>query len=374
MQRASLFQRVSVGTPVASLFVQEVFMLLRQLFDHETWTYTYLVADEKSGKAVLIDPVIDQVERDIKLLKELDLELVYTMDTHAHADHITGSGLLRARLGSQTVVGADAGTTGADVLVSEGSTLEAGGLKLEVRGTPGHTDGCVTFVTADHAHAFTGDALFVRGTGRTDFQQGDARRLYRSIHDKIFSLPDDTVLWPGHDYRGHTSTTVGEEKRHNPRVGAGKTEAEFVDIMENLNLPAPKKLHEAVPANLLCGLVPPESMSGDPIPERGWAAIERNADGVPEVAIDWVGDNRAGIRLVDVRELDEAEADGMIEGAEVIPMGTVDEASRGWDKEEPVITLCRSGRRSGRVAVDLEKLGFKRIASMRGGMIAWNAR
>ncbi|RLB39264.1 MAG: MBL fold metallo-hydrolase [Deltaproteobacteria bacterium] len=349
-------------------------MLLRQLFDHETWTYTYLVADEESGEAVLIDPVLDQIARDTKLLDELQLKLVYTMDTHAHADHITASGLLRQRLGSKAVVGADAGAACADVLVSNGATVQVGGLKLEVRATPGHTSGCVTYVTADHKNAFCGDALLIRGTGRTDFQQGSAEQLYRSIHDQLFTLPDDTILWPGHDYRGLTFTTVGEEKRLNPRVGDGKTAAEFVEIMENLNLPMPKKIDVAVPANLQCGLVPPISMSGDPTPERGWAAIERTAQGTPEVTIDWVRDNSGAIRMVDVREIDEAENDGKIDGVKVIPMGTVDEASKSWDKEEPVITICRSGRRSGRVALELEKLGFKRIASMRGGMVAWQSQ
>ena len=184
-------------------------MLLRQLFDYETWTYTYLLADEESGDALLIDPVIDQVERDIKLLRELGLRLVYTLDTHAHADHITGSGLLRKRTGSKAVIGAQAGAEGADLLVEDGSRLSIGSINLEVRATPGHTDGCVTFVTSDHRHAFTGDALFIRGTGRTDFQHGSAQRLFRSIHDKIFTLPDDTIIWPGHDYRGFTFTTVG---------------------------------------------------------------------------------------------------------------------------------------------------------------------
>ena len=349
-------------------------MLLRQLFDHETWTYTYLLADEETGEAVLIDPVIDQLERDIKLLDDLGLKLVYTLDTHAHADHITGSGLLRKRLGSKAVVGANAGTEGADELVNDGSKLRFGGLALEVRATPGHTDGCVTYVTSDHKHAFTGDALFIRGTGRTDFQQGSAERLFRSIHDKIFTLPDDTIIWPGHDYRGLTFSTVGEEKRLNPRVGDGKTEAQFAEIMDKLNLPAPKKIDVAVPANLHCGIVPDSSMSGDPLPERGWAAIERTSEGVPEVTISWVGQNTGAIRMVDVREIDEAESDGTIQGVEVIPMGTVDEASKSWDKEEPVITICRSGRRSGRVALELEKLGFKRIASMRGGMVAWNSQ
>jgi rhodanese-related sulfurtransferase len=260
------------------------------------------------------------------------------------------------------------------VLVDDGSRLRFGSIELEVRATPGHTDGCVTYVTSDHKDAFTGDALLIRGTGRTDFQQGSPQRLYRSVHDKIFTLPDDTVIWPGHDYRGLTHSTVGEEKRHNPRVGDGKTEAEFVEIMNNLKLPPPKKIDVAVPANLRCGIVPPTSMSGEPLPERGWAAIQRTSQGIPEVSIDWVAENMRAIRLVDVREFDEAEADGMIDGAEVIPMGTVDQASKSWDKEQPVITICRSGRRSGRVALDLEKLGFKRIASMRGGMVAWNSR
>lgn len=349
-------------------------MLLRQLFDHETWTYTYLLGDEASGEAILIDPVIDQVERDTKLLRELGLTLVYTIDTHAHADHITGAGLLRKRLGSKAVMSAAAGAEGVDVAVSDGDRLKIGELELEVRETPGHTDGCVTFVTQDHKHAFTGDALFIRGTGRTDFQQGSAETLYRSIHDKIFTLPDDTILWPGHDYRGMTFTTVGEEKRHNPRVGDGKTSDQFVAIMERLDLPAPKKLDIAVPANLHVGVVPPSSMSGDPLPERGWAAIERSPEGVPEVSVAWVDENKGAVRLVDVREIDEAESDGKIEGVDVVPMGTVDEASKAWDKEIPVITICRSGRRSGRVALELEKLGFKRIASMRGGMVAWNAQ
>ena len=349
-------------------------MLLRQLFDHETWTYTYLLADEASGEAVLIDPVIDQVERDLKLIDELGLRLVYTVDTHAHADHITGCGMLRKRVGCKAVMGAATGAEGADLAVKDGDRLSFGALELEVRATPGHTDGCITLVTGDHRHAFTGDALFIRGTGRTDFQQGSARTLYRSIQEKIFTLPDDTIIWPGHDYRGMSFSSVGEEKRHNPRVGSGKTEDEFVEIMEALNLPAPKKLEIAVPANLHCGIVPPSSMSGDPLPERGWAAIERTAQGIPEVSVPWVQRNKGAVRMVDVREADEAEADGMIEGVDVVPMGTVHETSKAWDKEIPVITICRSGRRSGRVALELEKLGFKRIASMRGGMVAWKTQ
>ena len=347
-------------------------MLLRQLFDRETSTYTYLVADEKAGLAVLIDPVVDQVARDIEQLEGLNLKLAYTFETHAHADHITGCGLLRKRLGSKTIVSAKSGAEGADRLISDGDTIELGALKFEVRETPGHTAGCVTYVTADHRNAFTGDAILVRGTGRTDFQQGNAEQLYHSIQTQIFSLPDDTLIWPGHDYRGRSVSTVGEEKRRNPRVGNGKTASEFSEIMANLNLPAPKRLHEAVPANMRCGVVPAESMSGEPVPERGWAAIERSPDGVPEVTIGWIAANRGAVRMVDVREQDEAEADGTIGGVEVIPMGTLDNVIGAWDRAEPVVTICRSGMRSGRVALELEKLGFKRIASMRGGMVAWN--
>ena len=224
-------------------------MLLRQLFDQETWTYTYLVADETTGDAALIDPVLEQVERDLTLLDQLGLTLRYVLDTHVHADHITASGVLRERTGAVTVGGA-AGADCVDRKVGSGDRIELGNLVIEVLETPGHTDDSLSYRVGDEV--FTGDALFVRGTGRTDFQNGDAARLHDSITRVLFALPDHTRVWPGHDYRGHTVSTIGEEKRHNPRL-AGRSRAEFIELMNNLGLPRPRKIDEAVPANRGCG-------------------------------------------------------------------------------------------------------------------------
>jgi sulfur dioxygenase len=227
-------------------------MLLRQLFDHETHTYTYLVADPETRQALLIDPVREQVDRDLKLLEELDLTLLYALDTHVHADHVTGCGLLRERVGAKTVASSD-GAECVDHKVSHGDKLQLGALTVEVLETPGHTDDSVSYRIGDNV--FTGDALLIRGTGRTDFQNGNAEDLYRSLTEVLFALPDDTRVWPGHDYRGHTMSTIGEEKRHNPRV-AGKSREEFVHILDNLNLPRPARIDEAVPANRMCGQSP----------------------------------------------------------------------------------------------------------------------
>ena len=232
-------------------------MLIRQLFDKDTCTFTYLLADRAAGEAVLIDPVRERVERDVALLEELAVDLVYALDTHAHADHVTGAAALRERLGCRVVISRAAGAKNADRYVAEGDRVVFGSHALEVRATPGHTDGCVTYVARDggRTYAFTGDALFIRGCGRTDFQAGNARTLYRSVHDKIYSLPDDTVIYPGHDYRGHTATTVAEEKANNPRLRLSISQDEFVDIMSQLDLPNPKRMAVAVPANLVCGHV-----------------------------------------------------------------------------------------------------------------------
>ena len=230
-------------------------MLPRQLFDRESSTYTYLLADAASGQAVLIDPVLEQVDRDLELLSDLGLLLAYVLETHVHADHVTAAGVLRQRTGAKTAVSRRAGAACADVQLDDGDVLRVGDLVIEARQTPGHTQGCVTYVTADHAMAFTGDTLLIRGCGRTDFQGGDAVRLWRSVHEKIFTLPDACRIYPGHDYRGRTVSTVGEEKRLNPRLGGARTENEFVAIMSALNLPKPKRIEEAVPANQRCGIV-----------------------------------------------------------------------------------------------------------------------
>lgn len=229
-------------------------MLFRQLFDPETSTYTYLLADEQAREAVLIDPVLEQVERDLQMLRELDLTLRWAVDTHVHADHVTGLGTLRQRTGCKTVLSERAGTGCADVLVKQGDRVPFGRYTLEVRETPGHTSGCVTYVTDDRAMAFTGDALLIRGCGRTDFQQGDARALYRSVHEQVFTLPDATMVYPGHDYKGRTASTVAEEKRWNPRLNTGRSVEDFVETMATLQLAYPTKIDIALPANLHCGV------------------------------------------------------------------------------------------------------------------------
>lgn len=230
-------------------------MIFRQLLDPETSTWTYLLGDEDSHETVLIDPVHEQVERDRTLLEELGLRLVATLETHVHADHVTGGGLLREALGSRTVVGAQTGVENADLALADGETFRFGGIELEARATPGHTAGCTTWVCHAGHMAFTGDTLLVRGCGRTDFQQGDARQLYASVRERIFTLPDDTYLYPGHDYRGRTVTTVAEEKAFNPRLGLARDLDAFVAIMAGLDLAYPKRIDVAVPANLLSGRI-----------------------------------------------------------------------------------------------------------------------
>lgn len=224
-------------------------MFLRQLFDHDTYTYTYLIADEATGKAAIIDPVREQLDRDVGLVRELGFELVYVLETHVHADHVTSAGHIADLTGAQTAV-SERGAACGDLHLKDGDVLHLGDLAIQVLATPGHTDDSLSFVV--DGHAFTGDTLFVRGTGRADFQNGSPAELWDSITNKLFALPDDTLVWPGHDYKGRAGSTIGEERRFNPRV-AGKTEAQFVEIMNNLGLPRPKHIDEAVPANRECG-------------------------------------------------------------------------------------------------------------------------
>jgi len=225
--------------------------IFRQLFDRETCTYTYLLADGVSRKAILIDPVYELADRDVQIVKELNLNLIYAANTHVHADHVTGTGLLKQKLPECQSLIAQITTAKADVYVKHGDKISVGDIEIEVRGTPGHTNGCLTYVCHREAMAFTGDALLVRGCGRTDFQQGDASRLYDSVHSQILSLPDETKLYPAHDYKGFTVTTVGEEKKFNPRLS--KSKDEFINIMKNLNLAYPKQIDVAVPSNMVCG-------------------------------------------------------------------------------------------------------------------------
>lgn len=226
--------------------------LFRQLFESESSTYTYLLADADSREAVLIDPVLETVDRDLQLINELGLTLKVALNTHCDADHITGTGLLKKKVfGLKSAISKHSGAA-ADIQLSDGDRITFGKHYVMVRETPGHTDGCVTYVTEDERMAFTGDALLIRGCGRTDFQQGSPHRLYESVHKKIFTLPGHCFIYPAHDYKGQTVSTVDEEKKFNPRLT--KTLDEFVNIMNNLNLPKPKKIDISVPANLVCGL------------------------------------------------------------------------------------------------------------------------
>ena len=330
-------------------------MLLRQLFDKETSTYTYLVADPKTHEAVLIDPVLEQVERDLKLLSELGLSLCYVLDTHVHADHVTASGELRRRTGAQTAQ-AKSGAACADVHLLGGEQLRVGELTIDVLATPGHTDDSLSYRISDHV--FTGDALLVRGTGRTDFQNGDAGQLYDSLTKVLFALPEHVTVWPGHDYRGHTQSSIGEEQRFNPRV-AGKTREQFVDIMNGLGLPRPAHIDRAVPANRQCGV-----------------ALVNQAEppAVQDIAPGDLKHLHGRARLIDVREPDEFRGDlGHIEGAELVPLASVEAAASEWDRSQPLVMICRSGRRSLTAGNNLVRMGFQQVMNLKGGMIAYRA-
>jgi sulfur dioxygenase len=334
-------------------------VIFKQLFDQNSWTYTYLLADPFSRQAVIIDPVVSNVERDLKLIAELGLELTYTLDTHVHADHITGSGALREQTGAVCGVSAVANVACADRNLVHGDILSFGAYSLEVRSTPGHTSGCLTFVVeADgQTMAFTGDALFIRGCGRTDFQEGDAATLYQSVHGQIFSLPEDTVVYPGHDYRGHTSTTVREEQEYNPRLNTDINQNRFIEIMTGLNLSNPKMMDVAIPANLSCGR---------PV------AADREAPGIQLVAPEQVVDINH-YRVIDVREPQEYNGLlGHIDGAELVPLATVPAAAAEWSKEDPVLVVCRSGGRAATACELLQNMGFSEVANLDGGMLAWN--
>lgn len=347
-------------------------LIFRQLFDPPSSTYTYLLADEKSRDGVLIDPVFEQVRRDSALLTELGLNLQYTLETHVHADHVTGAWLLRQRTGSRIVVSAKSEADGADLRVAHGDKLTVGGRCLNVRATPGHTHGCVTFVLDDETMAFTGDCLLIRGCGRTDFQGGDAHALYQSVHGQVFTLPAACLLYPGHDYRGLSVTSVAEERRFNPRLGGETSEEDFVGYMHNLGLPHPKQIDIAVPANLKCGQPKEEGVQ---MRDSSWAPLTYTFAGIWEIQPQWLEEHAGSVQILDVREPAEFEGPlGRIHGAKLIPLGELNMRAGELRHDQPVVAVCRAGSRSAQATVLLQKAGFDKVANLAGGMLRWRAQ
>ncbi len=365
-------------------------MLFKQLFDQETWTYTYLIADPTTKEAVFIDPVNTHIDDYIALLTEHDLQLKYTLETHVHADHITASGLLRQKLGAQTGVSELCGATTADVQIQDGDVFAFGkGETIKVIATPGHTPGSTSYVWRDRV--FTGDALLIGGCGRTDFQGGDAGAQYDGITQRLFTLPDETLVYPGHDYQQRWVSSIMQERATNPRL-AGKTRAEFIEIMNNLNLPKPRLIDEAVPANRYCGLE--ENERQDAVVQRetvrtataqasapstfttGPEMVAAAKQHITEVSVETTKQLiKAGtVTVVDVREESEYAA-GHIDKAIPLPRGVLEfkigNVPELADKSQAILLYCRTGGRSALATQTLEALGYSNVVSMAGGFEAW---
>ncbi len=347
-------------------------MIFRQLFDPQSSTYTYLLADSGSREAVLIDPVFEHARRDAALIEELGLKLLFTLETHVHADHVTGASLLKRRLGSNIALSKASGAEGADRALADGGLVGFGKHTLEARATPGHTGGCMSYVLEDQSMAFTGDALLIRGCGRTDFQQGSAQRLFRSVRERLFSLPEDCLIYPGHDYRGLTASSVGEERMYNPRLADSIGEGDFVGYMNNLELPHPKLMQVAVPANLRCG--EPGREETPPV-EQDWAPLSYTFAGIWEIQPDALEENLDRVQIVDVRELTEyTGALGHIADAMLIPLGTLTGRLGELSKDKPIVVVCRSGARSAQACVLLRNARYAQVANLAGGMLRWRAQ
>jgi glyoxylase-like metal-dependent hydrolase (beta-lactamase superfamily II)/rhodanese-related sulfurtransferase len=339
----------------------EARMIFRQLFDGTSGTYTYLLASRHGGEALIIDPVLERVDRYLQLVRELDLRLVKAVDTHLHADHVTGLGELRDRTRCITVMGEHSRADVVSMRVAEGDRIEIEGLRLDVLYTPGHTDDSYSFLLADRV--FTGDTLLIRGTGRTDFQNGDPRAQYDSIFNKLMKLPDETLVYPAHDYKGETVSTVGEEKFFNPRLKV-KSVDEYVDLMNNLQLPNPKMMDVAVPTNMHVGLRQQD------IARRGWALSVADA-----IALC----GRADVVLVDLREKSERDKHGIIPGSLHAPYadlqanvgagGMLHELAAATGKR--VVFYCAFGERSAMAVQAAQDAGLKSACHIEGGIAAW---
>jgi len=344
-------------------------LIFRQLFDPTSSTYTYLLGDRASGQALLIDPVFEQVPRDAALIAELGLTLTWSLDTHVHADHITGAWLLRRRLGCRVAVAAASGASGADRVLAHGDRVEFGRRYVTARATPGHTNGCLSFVLDDQTRAFTGDCLLIRGCGRTDFQQGDSHAMYASVRQQLFTLPDACLLYPGHDYNGLTVTSVDEERRFNPRLGGEVSEDDFAGHMRHLGLPHPKKMDIAVPANLRCGEPDAAAAVAD---GPSWARLRRAFSGIVEIDALALAEVLSKVQVVDVRERAEFEGPlGHIPNALLVPLGELVARAGELDRSRPVVTVCRSGSRSARAVGLLRNAGLTDVANLAGGMLRW---
>jgi len=341
-----------------------------QLFDPASSTYTYILFDAATREALIIDPVDAHLERDLVVLREKGLTLLWAVETHAHADHITSAGLLAEHTGAMTAVPQGCGIASAAVQLTHGDVLQFGAEQLDVLHTPGHTAGSMSFVWRNRSQVFTGDTLLINGCGRTDFQSGSAKALYHSITQLLFTLPDDTVVWPAHDYQGRTHSSMGAEKRTNVRI-AGKTLAEFVTTMNNLNLPQPKRLAEAVPANQNSGLRH-DFQDADLRAAAGYAG-----DISPQLAHQWWQSGEAV--LIDVRTDAEREWVGFVPGA--VPLAWkqwpgmamnpgfddgLKAALQGVNEGKKAVLLCRSGVRSIAAAKRATELGIEAYNIMEG--------
>src|SRR3954469_17619458 len=336
-------------------------MIFRQLFDATSGTYTYLLASRRGGEALILDPVLEKVDRYLSLIRDLTLRLVKAVDTHLHADHITGLGALRDSTRCITVMGEQSSVDVVSMRVADGDSLRIEGLELEAIYTPGHTDDSYSFRMQDRV--FTGDTLLIRGTGRTDFQNRCPRAQYDSIFNRLLRLSDDTMVFPAHDYKGDTVSTIGEEKRCNPRLQVRSVE-EYIELMANLKLPNPKLMDGAVPANMHVGL------HQDDLARQGLSFTAREA-------IDSLG--RPDILLVDVRESSERAKHGLLPGALHAPYPTIGEGLQpgGMLREmaaatgRRIVFFCAFGERSAMAVAAAKEAGLANTAHIAGGIDAW---
>jgi sulfur dioxygenase len=345
-------------------------MIFKQLFDQVSGTYSYLLADEHSREALLIDCVYEQFDRDLALIRELELQLLACIETHCHADHVTGAWLLQRATKAKILASAKSGIQVLDRALHDGERIAFGERSLSVIETPGHTEGCISLLLDDGSMVFTGDSLLIRGCGRTDFQNGSARQLYHSIKHKLFQLSPECIVYPAHDYAGRTASTIGEELRLNPRIGGEANENDFVGYLDNMSLPHPKKLDIAVPANIYGG-----KPSEDRMPKAlSWAPAITTYSGILEISPQWVARHRADVHILDVRtrhETDEEQA--RIPDAQLIPIDELRARIAEVPKDKPVLTICRAGKRSVLAFTILRAAGWEQVASINGGLLRWQA-